>query len=324
MELVIPPVGYIKGLYHGRQVTDTPQVYYDLDLLANSPAPVRIRHFASSCQCFDAVILPESARSLDPKEVENKYRYVYPSKYYQNTSQQYMNDRPNVSIWNLTLDSIQHSPSACNHLQTRCVFLPFNALQKFKMRTQFDSCVSRVSGTMQAALQPSAFLMDLAMGFLPAGFKPESTLLVHLRYFAGEYGRDPVNCQSGEYICLGRGHIPSKVPVQHFVETIRAFANESQCDSIFTILPHFASDKVHESLCNELGFNSSMLVSHRGLPPPTVLLIERAIAIGVKEFISETYGTSFSHTINIQRRARGKSQVHSIERLLWNQNSTRW
>jgi len=220
-----------------------------------------------------------------------------------------------VRDWQDVFWKAARKPSRCGN-DDRCVYLNYDAFLRLP-RMPKQRCVADAELLMRRKLLPSKLLRNLVESYMPDGSTPENTLVVHLRYHAGEYGVHPEYCQTGKFVCIGRFQL-FRVPIDEFSRRVLAYAHARNCTHVFPIMPHFIEEPTQRAICEGLGFEFDNLISRRKLNPHNTLLIERALAATSKEFLAEIESTSFTLTIEEQRLGLNLSMVFSVDKLMGN------
>mmetsp|Transcript_4049 Transcript_4049/g.7097 ORF Transcript_4049/g.7097 Transcript_4049/m.7097 type:complete len:414 (+) Transcript_4049:2144-3385(+) len=327
VDIVIPPIGWLRNVHRSHKITDSAQSYYDLDRLAEF---VNVRHFESTCKCFDAGIYAKSARSEEESGQRITHRPPYEPHLWENSTKVYVDDRVKsgvdaLSTWRNVMHDVRNKPSRCSN-ENRCVVLGYNThLDLSKSYPALPEFGKRRREIMKALL-PSTFLRSLVGGYLPGGVSSlNTTLVVHLRYFAGEYRTGNTLCFNGKYVCIGRGSLKDnslkKIDIEEFGERILSFAKSINCTQVFPIMPPFCDVDVQKAVCNVLGVDYASIISQRSISAVSAVIIERTLATVAKAFTAETVGTTFSTTINVQRKSLGLPLVYPLEDILLNQTT---
>mmetsp|Transcript_13885 Transcript_13885/g.37249 ORF Transcript_13885/g.37249 Transcript_13885/m.37249 type:complete len:401 (-) Transcript_13885:37-1239(-) len=302
---VVPPVSYIKAekRYRSLQLSGDPSTYYDLDSMQKF---TKVGLFATECNCFDFVVHPASAQ----KEKLTDFKSKYEKKLFAKAQHVYVGK--GARTWEefqaTDLSSPQWSSSCAN--PRPCVHL-----QASKRDGELHvSCKSATTEKIKAAVMPSQLLVRTAVSLLPSKTLLSQTLVVHVRDVAGEYNHFPSICATGENVCIGRRNF-SSIPARRFIDTIQTVAKKEGCVYILPIFPKFSSDALRARLAE--GFHASLdsLIMSRTDDAEFTLMVERTLAIYAKVFVSETQRTSFSSTLNIQRKALGRKPLVPMEPL---------
>uniref|UniRef100_A0A6T6MKS4 O-fucosyltransferase family protein n=1 Tax=Timspurckia oligopyrenoides TaxID=708627 RepID=A0A6T6MKS4_9RHOD len=314
-DMVIPPIGFIKHKKTQGGLTAEAQSYYDLDRLSKS---VSVRHFESACrQCVEFQVLPYTAktrrysgRNLTQPLSDTRYD----TNVFGNLSVEYIGNESGMHLWtDFYSNLIVNRQSQCGN-RDRCVFFSHNTVKFPDIYNDIHKCAESAYAIAKQAVLPSQLLFQLAHGLLPPKFLMNSTMVIHLRYFAGEYGIDKEQCLSGKNICFGRNS-QTVIEMRAFNETVYQYAESLNCTRVFPILPHFAGENVKKNLAKTLGLKYEDLISSKGLNADVELLVERALAIEARELLAETSGTSFTLTVDFQRNALEKPMARSLESL---------